>query len=462
MQVKKFEAPTMAEALETIKRELGPEAVILQTKNNKKGFGLLSKTSVEVTAAVADKAMLKKKVLDTIAPSAKRAELDKMPAHLQAQVYDKVEIQRRAHAKAASAKAAAPASSAAATPARSKITATRYIDIGDGEKSVPRLAAPTQVTRAIKEGAEARGNIEQEIDSLRKLVQDLKKAQEGFAGPLASGSDLPTALPGALSDVLEQLTLNGLDRRYALSLIRRVRTVLGEAKCHDSEAILDQLAIEVMEETEVLPLLKGIRTKEDKGFSTDSQFIALVGPTGVGKTTTLAKIASEAILKRGMKVGLINVDTYKVAAHDQLATYAKILNVPFRSVANSEELSLALQDFNNFDLVLIDTTGRSQKDLESLNQMKNLLQGFPQIRTELVLSATTRDQELYEMGSRFGIFKPEGLIVSKLDEASIYGAVYNISQRLKLPLMYFTTGQRVPEDLEEASKERMAALIMDL
>ncbi|MGE0615512.1 MAG: flagellar biosynthesis protein FlhF, partial [Bacteriovoracia bacterium] len=158
----------------------------------------------------------------------------------------------------------------------------------------------------------------------------------------------------------------------------------------------------------------------------------------------------------------INVDSYKIAAADQLSTYAKILNVPFRSVADAEELRVALQEFNRFDVVLIDTTGRSQRDMEHLNQMRDLLAAVPNLRTALVLSSTTRDTELYDIGKRFSGFKPGGLILSKLDEALVYGSIYNVSHRLKLPLMYFTTGQRVPEDIEEATAERLAALVLDL
>lgn len=190
--------------------------------------------------------------------------------------------------------------------------------------------------------------------------------------------------------------------------------------------------------------------------------LALIGPTGVGKTTTVAKIASEAILRRGCKVGLINLDSYKVAAFDQLGTYSKILNVPFRSTATSEELASALRDFQGLDLVIIDTTGRSQRDPESLGEMQAMLRDIPDLSTYMVLSVTTRDSELYDMASRFSMFHPRGLIVSKLDEATIYGAIYNLFQKVKIPLAYFTTGQRVPEDIEEATPERVAALILDI
>jgi flagellar biosynthesis protein FlhF len=190
--------------------------------------------------------------------------------------------------------------------------------------------------------------------------------------------------------------------------------------------------------------------------------IALVGPTGVGKTTTVAKMASEALLKRNLKVGLINLDSYKVAAFDQLGTYAKILNVPFRSAASADELRAAVQDFHGLDLVLVDTTGRSQRDPASLREMQELLKSVPTLRTQLVLAVATRDNELYDQASRFGVFRPQGVVFSKLDEATLYGSIYNVSQKTKLPLLYFTTGQRVPEDIEEATRERVAALIMEL
>src|SRR5690606_8823694 len=138
---------------------------------------------------------------------------------------------------------------------------------------------------------------------------------------------------------------------------------------------------------------------------------AMVGPTGVGKTTTLAKIASEAVIRKKLKTALINIDTYKVAAEDQLGSYARILKIPCRTVSTAEDLEIALQDYRSMDLVLIDTTGRSQRDTESLNEMERLIHSIPMARTQLVLSATTRDQELYEMGKRFSIFRPEGLIV---------------------------------------------------
>ena len=458
MQVKKFEAPTLQEALDTVKRELGPEAIILQTKKYKRGFGLMSKASVEVTAAISERSMQKKAYVETRMPESSREAMKRLPAGRQADMHDKyVENNPRAEKLGASGLAA------------KKITATRYIDIDPlpvaqvrapvphyVQSPAPRLAAtdssagpamPTDVTT------------KEELRHLKRMIEEIKSAQdEGLtsgAQALINQSKINTP---ALHDAFEQMIINGVDKRYAFHLVKSAAFELGEEKCASPESVLDQVASEIMQSTEVSSPLSGILPEAGGG----PVVLALVGPTGVGKTTTVAKMASEGLLKRNLKVGLINLDSYKVAAFDQLGTYAKILNVPFRSAASVEDLKAAIQDFHSLDLVIVDTTGRSQRDPGSLNDMQKMLSSIEGIRTHLVLSVTTRDIELYDMSNRFAIFKPQGLIISKLDEGSIYGAVYNISQRAKLPLLYFTTGQRVPEDIEEATRERVASLILDL
>ncbi|MGZ3694080.1 MAG: flagellar biosynthesis protein FlhF, partial [Bdellovibrionota bacterium] len=214
-----------------------------------------------------------------------------------------------------------------------------------------------------------------------------------------------------------------------------------------------------MEGIKTRDLLDQVGAAAGKSRSTS---IALVGPTGVGKTTTIAKIASLGILEKKLRVGLINLDSYKVAAADQLATYAKIMNVPFRSVTTRDELQQAVYDFASLDLVLIDTTGRSQKDQESLLQLRHMLASIEDVQTALLISATTKDTDIAEVVARFKIFNPVGLVFSKLDETSLYGCIYNVHKRSNLPLLYFTVGQRVPEDIEKASAERIADLVLDL
>ncbi len=500
MQVKKFEAPTIQEALEVIKQELGPEAIILQTKKMKKGFGLMSRDSVEVTAAVSERAIHKKGFAEKrLRPSDKEA-LKALPAEKQGDIYDKY---IDTSAKMARYRPGATSK---------KLTATRYaeIDAEPAPREAPQDAKPAARAVAAALAAEARAqaqsrvqqaaagaasaahqaqtlediaqgrissesagavvgklgagmSVEEELRHLKRMIEEMKVVQDDLGAGAQSAAQGVKSQSGletpALQDAFEQLVLSGMDRRLAFPLVKRAAFELGEDRAQNPEYVLDQLAVEIMQGMQVVSPFKGIGPKVTGEGPT---VIALVGPTGVGKTTTVAKLASEALLKRNLKVGLINLDSYKVAAFDQLGTYAKILNTPFRSAGTAEELRTAIGEFRGLDVVLIDTTGRSQRDPSSLKEMQDILGSVPNIKTHLVLAVTTRDNELYDMANRFGAFKPEGLIVSKLDEATIYGAIYNVALKAKLPLSYFTTGQRVPEDIEEASQERVAALVMDL
>lgn len=469
MQVKKFEAPTIQEALDTIKRELGPEAIILQTKRNKRGFGLMSKSSVEVTAAVAEKALISKKRVDQKMPESTREAIQRLPAEKQAKIY---RGQEERQAKAPTPQVAAPAQ------ARRSLTATRYAEITEGEgvaqpRPVPAVQrADTVAQRPAQQPASSPAvvsngiPVELEIQRLREMIAEMKnsqqsqieRAQSSAVARDAIEASGPNAFTPAMRECVEQLMINGIDRRNAIQLVKQAAFSIDDRAKGDLNRLLDQVASEIMSVTEVATLLDGV----EPNTSSRPAIVALVGPTGVGKTTTVAKIASDAILRKKLRVGLINVDSYRVGAADQLATYAKILNAPFRSVTTTDDLATAVQDFKSFDLILLDTTGRSQKDHESLQEMHEFLSGIDGLRVQLVLAATTRDAEMAEMGRRFQIFKPEALILSKLDEALTHGPVFNISQKLKLPFLYFTTGQRVPEDIEEATCERVASLVMDL
>lgn len=465
MQVKKFEAPTIQEALDTIKRELGPEAIILQTKKHKRGFGLMNKDSVEVTAAVSERSLQKKTFAEKRLPEVARNAVKNMPAERQAEFINKYNDKHagkytRATAPAGATAASAPIDALMRSGARDKVevsgkavapskrlTATRYADIDEGEIQA-RASKPIMT-------------MEEEVHHLKRMIEEMKTSQDSMVG-VGSGAQALQGGSGslgtpALQDAYEQLVLNGMDKRFAYGLMKTVTFELGEERAKNPEDVLDQVAFEIMRTTEVESPLSDFEKAEN-----GPRVVALVGPTGVGKTTTVAKMASEALLRRNLKVGLINLDSYKVAAFDQLGTYAKILNVPFRSCANADDLRAAIQDFQSLDLIIVDTTGRSQRDPESLREMQTLLQNVPQIKTQLVLSVTTRDNELYDMANRFSMFRPQGIIVSKLDEATLYGSVYNVCQKVKLPLLYFTTGQRVPEDIEDATRERVAALILGL
>jgi flagellar biosynthesis protein FlhF len=304
------------------------------------------------------------------------------------------------------------------------------------------------------------------MEQLRSMVAGLATAgAAAAAAPSATSAGATNREEGdpdftdELVRIMHELVNSGVEKKLARQLVRTASFDLSSIDKHDDQAIMDRVAHALIGDIKTGDLLDTVCTRSSRGQNT---VLALVGPTGVGKTTTIAKIASLGILERRLRVGLINLDSYKVAAADQLATYAKIMNVPFRSVNSQEELQQAIFDFNSLDLILIDTTGRSQKDQESLLQLRHMLASLEGCQTALLVSATTKDSDLNEVVERFKIFNPAGLVLSKLDETSVYGCLYNVQKKSGLPLLYFTVGQRVPEDIEKASAERVAALVLDL
>ena len=179
--------------------------------------------------------------------------------------------------------------------------------------------------------------------------------------------------------------------------------------------------------------------------------VALVGPTGVGKTTTVAKLAARFGVRHGTRsVALITTDNFRIGAHEQLRAYTKILDVPLRVVSSRADLRQALNDFSDRKLVLIDTAGMSQRDLRLSEQFSLIKGGSSLIKTYLVLSATTRVEGLSEITHAFGRIKLSGSIVTKVDEIDVLGNILNVLIKYQLPIAYVSDGQRVPEDLHVA------------
>jgi len=191
--------------------------------------------------------------------------------------------------------------------------------------------------------------------------------------------------------------------------------------------------------------------------------VAIIGPTGVGKTTTLAKLASRYALRHGNRhVALISTDNYRIGAQEQLTTYARILDVPMRSAANAEELNVALNVFADKRLILIDTAGMSQRDVRISEQLSLLRAGNKRVRSLLTLSATTQQAAMRHAIDAFGAANPEALILTKLDEAGSLGGVLSAIVDSKLKISYVTDGQKVPEDLHLARPHTLVSRAVNL
>ena len=182
-------------------------------------------------------------------------------------------------------------------------------------------------------------------------------------------------------------------------------------------------------------------------FQEIQQRIAIVGPTGVGKTTTIAKLAAQKTIEEGRAVALITADTFRVAATDQLKVFADLIDVPLEIVYTPVEMRQAVKKFADYDYIYIDTTGRSHNDDKNLSTMRRLVKAAQPDEVHLMLSATTSSATLQASAKRFSIFEITDLIISKLDEAETVGNVLTMLHRHEWPVSYFTTGQNVPEDI---------------
>lgn len=193
---------------------------------------------------------------------------------------------------------------------------------------------------------------------------------------------------------------------------------------------------------------------------TGSRAIMVVGPTGVGKTTTIAKLAGDLVLSRRKKVGLITIDTYRVGATDQLQTYADLLDAPSRVARNPLELAQALDALSACDAILIDTAGRSPADAARLQELKGFCRAASRVKVLVAVSATSGSAEFAAAIERFSILPVEGAILTKLDECLSPGRIYGCLRRHRLPVHYCTFGQEVPDDIATFTPERLVAPIL--
>lgn len=186
--------------------------------------------------------------------------------------------------------------------------------------------------------------------------------------------------------------------------------------------------------------------------------MVLVGPTGVGKTTTIAKLAGRLALIEKRKVGLITIDTYRIGAVEQLKTYAEIMNIPFKVVITIKEMEDAIEALKDCDVILVDTTGRSSKNQMQISELRAFISKVKTDNIHLVISATTKNKDISAITEGFRALNYKNTIITKLDETTVYGSIINIIYKAKTPVSFLTVGQNVPDDIAELSVDKLVKL----
>lgn len=252
--------------------------------------------------------------------------------------------------------------------------------------------------------------------------------------------------------IYKQLLENEVDEKYINQLITEIEPAL--KKDGSVENILSgiyQKIVLKLGKTEVMGVTQG-----------KARFVFFIGPTGVGKTTTIAKLASKLKLDRKLNVALLTADTYRIAAVDQLKTYAEILNVPLKVVYSDTELKDAYEEMKNYDIVLIDTAGRSHRDKQQREDIEKLISAVPAEERDifLVLSITTKYSDLIRITQSYSEIAEYRLIFTKLDETDTLGNIFNVKLLTGAPLSYATFGQKVPNDISRLDAQMIAKQLL--
>jgi flagellar biosynthesis protein FlhF len=306
-------------------------------------------------------------------------------------------------------------------------------------------SVPLPSAHALPDRAPSRQDLQCQLDNLQSLVEDLCRRQAPPSSP-----DLPASLFHVFTDLLDA----DVGEELARELVDRLRQGAAPGDL-DDRVLLKARAARLIEAdiqvTGPLRVTPGSR-----------RLVALVGPTGVGKTTTIAKLAAHFHLRQRCRVGLITVDTYRIAAVEQLRTYADIINLPMEVVSTPREMRHAVQRLADLDLILMDTAGRSPRDEVKIQELKTMLAEAGADEVHLVLSSVSSVESLKQTARHFADVGVTALVLTKLDEATGLGTIVPLLRSCGLPLSYVTHGQNVPDDMEAAHPRRLTRSILKM
>lgn len=448
--------------MQQVKAELGADAVILHTKKYREGgiLGIGAKEVVEVTAALEDAPAAQKprakKKLDVVS----RPDGSELPPVTPARTSQAMQQYRQAQPMAASAEKARSVSEAAAQAAEEKRAAQQRFDalvqsLAQQENTNPRIikadarAEQTDIRAVEGDGSEAEkaGGEAQMADA--KKIQELQAELTQMKSLLAQV--MAKEQPAGVRTLQDALKEQEVDEAILKDLAGAAAAgeTLRDSLTEEAHAVLaDYLKAH-------MTFANGIRLNQH-----GCRIVALIGPTGVGKTTTLAKIAARFVLEQGVDAALITADTYRISAVEQLKTYSDIIGLPLEIVYTPQELQTALHKFRQKDLVLIDTAGRSQHNEFQMKELVDFLAANPRIERHLVMSATTKNRDAADILEKFSVCDPDCIVFTKTDETASVGMILNLLYQKEVALSFLTNGQSVPDDIVPATPEALADLLL--
>ncbi|MFY0542772.1 flagellar biosynthesis protein FlhF [Brevibacillus sp. H7] len=427
MRVKRYVVDSMPEALGKIRTELGQDAIILNSKPIKTGgfFGLFGKQQIEVIAAIDEKTS------ERDDPPIRQQEMRSGPNTFAAkQAYQR----SAAPTQPMSAERQKQVVPSAAQPFGSQAAAS--------EQSQPdRTSADAEPVRTGKAAVAENEELVHELRDMRNMFQKWLMNDRG------------NHLPPPVQAVRERLLQQEVEEETAAEIVKELLLQsehpeqLSEPEAFQRTAvILDNMLQKAMERpVRIAPSVK---------------YVFFFGPTGVGKTTTIAKLAADSMLKEKRKIGFITADTYRIAAVEQLKTYANILNVPLEVVFSPKEIVQAMERLSSCDLVFIDTAGRNFRNDQYVQGISELVRYGGNSVNYLVLSLTSKYTDLKAIIRNFQDVPITQVIFTKADETEAYGAILNVARSTDLSFSYITTGQNVPDDIVVATPRLVAKMIL--
>ena len=434
MRVKRFVGKTIQEAMLQVKLEMGKDALILQTRKFKEGgfLGFFAKEYVEVTAATEtdnlDRALLEGKKRQ------EKEEKERKEPVEQRQSFDRYEELRK------------------------KIREEREAHIREKEAEEQDNLPERALLDKIKENS---NKLEDEqLDDAEIILdadqttefQEMKQLVEGVLKKIEQ-SEQKKEYTGIEKRVLGTLLENDVEEKLAKLLIRNNREYLQRVQNDDFTIAEDKI------KESMISLLTEPKPLNPKLKKNRQEVVVFVGPTGVGKTTTIAKLAAEFAINHQKRVALVTSDTYRIAAVEQLKTVGDIIGIPVEVVFSPQNMKAEISKLTDRDIVFVDTAGRSHKNALHMAELKSMVEAAQPDEVFLVLSATTKYRDMMEIVKNYKEIAFNNIIFTKLDETSIYGSLFNVIYYTKKNLSYFTTGQSVPDDIEVADLEKIAQLV---